>query len=145
MSRSGGTISCRARIRRRDCAASRQNGPCQRTARRFRTRLPAGPIRDNPRTWELLEAAAKETDAVARARGVELPDNAVEDIVQMIRRLPNGMKASMLVDLERGNRLELEWLSGAVCRLGREAGIDTPVHDVVLAALAPFVAGTPAS
>ena len=68
------------------------------------TRLPAGLIRDNPRTWELLEAAAHETSAVARARGIELPDNAVEHIVQMIRRLPHGMKASMLMDLERGNR-----------------------------------------
>jgi 2-dehydropantoate 2-reductase len=50
----------------------------------------------------------------------------------------------MLMDLERGSRLELEWLSGAVCRFGREAGVDTPVHDVVLAALSPFAAGKPA-
>jgi 2-dehydropantoate 2-reductase len=105
------------------------------------TRLPAGPIRENPETWELLKAAARETGAVARARGVQLPENAVDDIVQMIHRLPDTMKSSMLMDLERGNRLELEWLSGAVCRLGREAGIETPVHRVALAALMPFANG----
>jgi 2-dehydropantoate 2-reductase len=109
------------------------------------TRLPAGPIRDNPEIWKLVEAAARETGAVARSRGVRLAEDAVEHNVKMIRGLPDAMKSSMLIDLERGNRLELEWLSGAVCRLGREAGIDTPVHDQVLAALAPFAAGKPAS
>jgi 2-dehydropantoate 2-reductase len=107
-------------------------------------RLPAGPIRDNPRTWKLMEAAARETGAVARSRGVRLADDAEERIVKMIRGLPEAMKSSMLMDLERGSRLELEWLSGAVCRFGREAGVDTPVHDVVLAALSPFAAGKPA-
>lgn len=109
------------------------------------TRLPAGPIRDDRRAWDLIEAAARETDAVARARGVPLPEDAVERNVNMIRRLPDAMKSSMLIDLERGNRLELEWLSGAVCRLGREADVATPVHEVVLAALSPFAAGEPPS
>ena len=105
------------------------------------TRLPAGPIREHSETWKLLQTAARETGAVARARGVQLPESAVDDIVQLIRGLPDGMKSSMLMDLERGNRLELEWLSGAVCRLGREASVDTPVHRVVLAALIPFANG----
>ena len=82
---------------------------------------------------------------MARARGVGLAENAADDIVKLIGTLPDTMKASMLMDLERGKRLELEWLSGAVCRLGRETGIDTPVHRVVLAALSPFAAGRPTS
>ena len=109
------------------------------------TRLAAGPIRDNPQTWKLLEAAVREAEAVARARGVGLGENAVDSTVRMIQKLPHTMKSSMLVDLERGNRLELEWLSGAVYRTGRETGVDTPVHRVVLAALSPFAAGKPAS
>ena len=109
------------------------------------TRLPAGPIRDNPQTWELVDAAVREAGAVARARGVGLGENAVDSTVGMIQKLPHTMKSSMLVDLERGNRLELEWLSGAVCRAGHEAGVDTPVHRVALAALSPFAAGKPVS
>jgi 2-dehydropantoate 2-reductase len=39
-------------------------------------------------------------------------------------------------DLERGNRLEVEWLSGDVVRRGAAAGVATPVnrvlHDVVV-------------
>jgi 2-dehydropantoate 2-reductase len=106
------------------------------------TRLAAGPIRDNTQTWQLMEAAARETGAVARARGIPITQSTVDDIVEMIGKLPDGMKSSMLVDLERGNRLELEWLSGTVCRLGREAGVDTSVHRVVLAALLPYANGS---
>ena len=109
------------------------------------TRLPAGPLRDNPDTWELLTAAAHETDAVARARGVRLADDTVETIMGYLGKMHDTMKSSMLIDLENGRRLELEWLSGAVARLGGEAGVDTPVHRVILAALSPFKMGTPAA
>jgi 2-dehydropantoate 2-reductase len=109
------------------------------------TRLSAGPIRDNPETWTLVEAAAREAGAVAQAQGVKLAASAVDDILKTIHRLPDAMKASMLVDLERGNQLELEWLSGTVCRLGRESGIETPVHRVVFAALLPYASGRPKS
>ena len=109
------------------------------------TRLATGPIRNSPESWKLMEAAARETGAVAQARGVQLDENAIEGILKILRGLPDQMKSSMLIDLERGNRLELEWLSGAVCRLGREAGVDTPVHNVVFGALAAFVSGRPQS
>ena len=107
------------------------------------TRLPAGPLRDNPETWELLEAAARETDAVARARGVKLEPGLVERIMRYLKKMPDGMKSSMLIDLENGRRLELDWLCGTVCRMGREAGVDTPIHCLIRAALSPFMTGNP--
>ena len=109
------------------------------------TRLPVGLIRNSPHSWKLMQEAVRETDAVARARGVQLAENNVEDTWKILRGLPEAMKSSMLMDLERGNRLELEWLSGAVCRLGGEIGVDTPVHCMVRAALAPFADGRPES
>jgi 2-dehydropantoate 2-reductase len=63
----------------------------------------------------------------------------------MYRGMPPAAKSSMLEDLERGRRLELPWLSGAVVRLGRAAGVATPVHAFVETALAPFVDGGPVS
>jgi ketopantoate reductase len=57
---------------------------------------------------------------------------------------PNG-KSSQLIDLERGRRLELDGLSGAVIRLGRQTGVPTPVHSTVYAALKPFMDGAPES
>jgi 2-dehydropantoate 2-reductase len=59
------------------------------------------------------------------------------------RSLPASVKASMLEDLEHGKRLELNDLSGAVVRLGRELGVPTPVHAVIQAALQPYATGTP--
>jgi 2-dehydropantoate 2-reductase len=45
------------------------------------------------------------------------------------------MKASMANDLDRGNRLELDWLAGQVSRLGKELNVPTPVNDLIYAAL----------
>lgn len=51
------------------------------------------------------------------------------------------MRSSMLDDLERGKKLELEHVSGQVVSLGTELGIQTPVHDIVLRALHPYANG----
>ena len=52
--------------------------------------------------------------------------------------------ASMAVDLLRGNRIELPWLSGKVVDLGRRYNVPTPTHALMYAALKPYVMGTPA-
>ena len=54
---------------------------------------------------------------------------------------------SLLVDLNRGRRLEVEWFSGEILRLGRLHGVATPIHQAIWAALRPFAAGlgTPGS
>ena len=57
------------------------------------------------------------------------------------RALPAQTKSSMLEDLERGRRLELPWLSGAVVRIGRETGVETPTHRFINAVLKPHVQG----
>jgi 2-dehydropantoate 2-reductase len=52
------------------------------------------------------------------------------------------MKASMAHDLERGNRLELDWLNGKVAALGDKYGIDTPASDEVVTKLDRYKMGT---
>ena len=88
-----------------------------------------------------MQAAVRETAAVASARDVQLGEEDIEKTFGFMQAMPDTMKSSMLMDLERGRRLELEWLSGAVCRLGGEAGVETPVHCMTLAVLAPFANG----
>jgi 2-dehydropantoate 2-reductase len=51
--------------------------------------------------------------------------------------------ASMAVDLLRGNRIELPWLSGKVVELGRQLGVPTPVHTLLYATLKPYILGAP--
>jgi 2-dehydropantoate 2-reductase len=105
------------------------------------TRSPMGVLRDDPALLAMMMRAIDEVIAVGQARGVALPADLVESTKKMIAGFPPGSKSSMLEDLERGRRLELPWLSGAVVRLGREAGVPTPIHEFITTVLTPHVAG----
>ena len=107
------------------------------------TRLPLGACRSNPATRAMMETLIAESVAVARAFGVSLPDDQEARTMAVLDKLPAPMKASMFAALERGERLEASALNGAIDRLGREAGVDTPTHRAVCAALAPHENGTP--
>ena len=106
------------------------------------TRSPLGVIRDDPELFAMLKVAAKETMTVAQAKGIAVPQSSVADITAAYSVLPPEAKSSMLEDLERGRRLELAWLSGAVVRIGREVGVETPTHRFINAVLKPHVNGS---
>jgi 2-dehydropantoate 2-reductase len=106
------------------------------------TRSPMGVIRDTPATFEMMVTAIQEVITLARARGVNLPADIMDSTLTMIKNFPAASKSSMLEDIERGRRLELPWLSGAVVRLGKESGVPTPIHQFITAVLTPFVDGT---
>jgi 2-dehydropantoate 2-reductase len=107
-------------------------------------RQPIGKLRDDPDLRPIMVAAFRETIDVGSARGVRLPADALDKILEFIGHAPPAMKASMALDLERGNRLELPWLGGKVVELGRELGVPTPVHSLMYAMLKPYIMGTPA-
>ena len=92
---------------------------------------PLGPIRSHPLTRRFLLDLAKEVVAVGRAHGVALPVDFAEQRIAFADALPAEMTASMHHDLERGNRLELAWLSGGVVDLGQKVGVPTPVNRAV--------------
>lgn len=98
-------------------------------------RVPAGALREDPLLWARTRALVEEAAAVGRARGVPLPADLVEDRLALIRELPAGMRSSMLTDLLAGRPLELDWLLGAVVRLGEAAGVAVPESRAVLEAL----------
>jgi 2-dehydropantoate 2-reductase len=77
-------------------------------------RMPIGPIRENPQTRAFLLELMREAVAVGRARGVALAEDYAEGRLAFADGLPADMTSSMHNDLERGNRLEVEWLSGGV-------------------------------
>jgi 2-dehydropantoate 2-reductase len=106
-------------------------------------RQPVGKLRDDPDLRPILIAAFQEVIDVGRASGVALPADAREKILEFIGHAPPAMKASMALDLDRGNRLELPWLGGKVVALGRKLGIPTPTHNVMYAMLKPYIMGKP--
>lgn len=105
------------------------------------TRLPIGPVREDPDTRAMFKTTMEEAAAVGRAKGVQLAADAVEKQLAFGDGLPRDMVSSMLGDLRRGNRLEVPWLSGAVARLGVEAGVETPVNRFIYTALKLHAAG----
>lgn len=108
------------------------------------TRLPIGPLREDAQTRALITQLMGEVRAVGRAKGVALADDAVDRLMKHIDNLPRTMIASMLGDLERGNRLELPWLAGAVVQMGEALGVPTPAARFAYTVLKPYANGRPA-
>jgi 2-dehydropantoate 2-reductase len=78
-----------------------------------------------------LKGMMEEVVAVARARKVYLPGNAVDRTMEMAGRFAFDAKTSMQLDKEKGRQTEVDTLTGFLCRAGRECGIPTPLHDEV--------------
>jgi 2-dehydropantoate 2-reductase len=107
------------------------------------TRLPMGEIVACKETHNLLRGTMEEVEAVARARGVNLPEDCVNQSMDLFSGMEPSVRGSMYYDLAAGRRLELEVLNGTVVRLGNEHGIPTPINFAIYAALKPYLDGTP--
>jgi 2-dehydropantoate 2-reductase len=99
-------------------------------------RSPIGPIREDPELRGFFRQLMEEAYAVGKAKGVALDAAYLDSRMDfLMNKVEPGMKASMAHDLERGNRLELDWLAGKVRALGRELSIPTPASDMVYTVL----------
>ena len=101
------------------------------------TRATIGKYRQVPETREVLTEALREVAAVAQARGVKLEEDLVANTLEFIDNAAPDMKTSMQRDLEAGRLSELESMIGVVPRLGRQAGVSTPVMRLAYAVLKP--------
>lgn len=90
---------------------------------------------------DTFRAIVAETAVLGRARGVALPDMIEADTWAFAQGLPAPMRASTAVDLEHGYPLEVDWISGAVARLSKEAGLPAPINATIHAVLSPFKDG----
>lgn len=108
------------------------------------TRLPLGAIREDPDTRALTKQIMSEVVAIGKAKAVNLDNDLADKLLERLDGMPREMVASMLGDLERGNRLELPWLSGGVVEIGKQLGVDTPANAFIVAALKLYINGRPA-
>jgi 2-dehydropantoate 2-reductase len=100
------------------------------------TRGTIGQVLGDPEAYGQLLQAVEEALQVARAGGVELAADTEELVQSQVRDLPREGKPSMLEDLEAGRALELDYLSGAIVRLGARSGVATPFHAMACRLLA---------
>ena len=98
-------------------------------------REPIGKVLADPDTRAFYKKLMLECLAVGQKSGAKVPDSMNRRRMTFSDNAPPGMKASMLHDLEAGNRLELDWLTGKMVALGKELGVPTPGSDAVYAAV----------
>ena len=102
------------------------------------TQAPIGVFRSLPEPRSLLVRAVEEVLALAKAKGVGLPPESVEQALDFIDGLPADGTSSMQRDFRDGVRTELDALSGAVVRQAADAGVPVPVHTFFYSALLPL-------
>ncbi len=105
-------------------------------------RMTLGPIRSNPQTRGFLLDVMREVVFVGRAHGVQLAEDYADQRLTFVDGLPPDMDSSMHADLQRGKRLELQWLSGAVVDLGEAKSVPTPMNRAVRDILALHAKGS---
>jgi 2-dehydropantoate 2-reductase len=80
---------------------------------------------------ELLAALVDEAASVAGACGINLPyDDAVRRAEEVCRATA-GNRSSMLQDVERGRRTEIDSINGVIVAAGRRQGVSAPLNDLV--------------
>ena len=95
-----------------------------------------GPIVADSELREFFRALMEEAFAVGKTKGISLDPAFIDERMNFVTsKVEPGMKASMAHDLERGNRIELDWLAGKVRALGKQFGIPTPASDTVYTVL----------
>ncbi len=100
-------------------------------------RVPIGVWRSIPETREMAIRALREMVAVATARGVNLGDDAVERALERYDGMAPDSTSSLQRDIMEAKPSELDAQAGAIVRLGREAGVPTPVCEALYALLLP--------
>jgi len=93
-----------------------------------------------PDARKMFLDALEEALAIGMARGIDLSENLAQESLEWIDTLPD-FQVSMHADFEAGRVTELEALSGAVIRLGKQIGVKTPVHSFFYSVLLPHKDG----
>lgn len=102
------------------------------------TRAPVGIWRSLPETRLMAELSLQEIIALATARAISLPEEALQTIMTMYDGLDPQSTASLQRDVMEGHPSELEAQIGAVVRFGQEADVATPQHTFIYHSLLPM-------
>lgn len=102
------------------------------------TQLPIGEIRTVPESRALFRRLVEEVRALAAAEGVDLPQELVEQQLELVDSLEAEGRSSLYHDLNQGRRMELEALQGAAVHRGKKRGLDLCASETVYALLRPW-------
>lgn len=109
------------------------------------TRLPIGPVWADPFIRQQFLDGCREIESVARAEGVAVATDRIQQIESYVAGIPGSMRSSLLIDLSQGKKIEVEALQGSVVRRAARLGVPAPIMSTLYAVLKPFAAGAPRS
>lgn len=92
------------------------------------TGLPNGALLEIDELERLHEAAAAETERVARAAGIGVDEGAWVEKARTVARRTARNRSSMLQDVERGQRTEIDAICGRIAEVAERHGEPTPVN-----------------
>jgi len=95
------------------------------------TRLRNGFILKISELEELMIATCKEAVKVASLAGINFSYQDLIEKTRKVAELTSENESSMLQDVKRGKRTEIDAINGAIVRIGREKGIKTPINSAL--------------
>ncbi len=96
------------------------------------TRLQNGYLLKIPALERLLEITCRECMSVADAAGIALLNCDIIEKTKNVARLTSENKSSMLQDIEKGRRTEIDSINGKIVEVGKEHGVETPVNSALV-------------
>jgi 2-dehydropantoate 2-reductase len=101
------------------------------------TRVSIGVWRAVPQLRAIAEESLREMIAIAKARGVDPGDDAVQRTMERYDNMAPNSTSSLQRDVMEGKPSELDAQIGAVVRLARESGVAAPVSGFLYYCLLP--------
>ncbi len=104
-----------------------------------------GEVMADEHSWAVAVGCAVEAYDVARALGVDLAfDDPVAHVRAFGSAIPNA-HPSLLLDLRAARRTEIDFINGAIPRVGRTVGVAAPVNETVTALVRALESRLPAA
>lgn len=91
-------------------------------------RVPNGELLNHPWARKAMSALARETAQVAVAEKIRLPFEDPARAAEEVARKTAKNLSSMLQDVQRGSRTEIDAICGAVTKHGEQRGVETPYN-----------------
>lgn len=101
------------------------------------TQAPIGTLLSIKEMVDLLDESMNEIVGIAGINGITLKNESKDRAWKFFRSLPFGATSSTLRDVDSGRPSEIDYLSGAVARMGKEGNVPVPLHSFIDLGLKP--------
>lgn len=96
-------------------------------------RVPNGMLLHDKALSRFVLEVSKECERTAMVNGIELPRSIMYPRVRAVARDTSKNLSSMLQDVMKGRRTEIDQINGVICKLSEAHGLDAPLNRTLVA------------